>query len=251
MSSSFPPSTAAIASSLLVSGDLATIKQISECMRGFAITTEVCPDVPTALALIKRSKFEAVIVDLKAGEAARRLLEQIRISPSNKTAVTFAIANYDDPAMAMRSLTNFVMEPPLSKTSVDRTLKAAYGLIVRERRRSFRCPLTIPVTVKKRETEVSYGEMVNISEGGLALTSSVPLKIGTQLEVVFTLPSNGLNEFAIESEVCWYLEQGRAGLHFTSLSHSQQSAIQAWLSHKLEESLPEEVANKFLKAKDL
>ncbi len=47
-----------------------------------------------ALPLVSRKKFEAIIVDCGM-EQAGEILEQLRLSPSNRTAVTFAIT---DPA---------------------------------------------------------------------------------------------------------------------------------------------------------
>ena len=55
---------------LLVCADSALIQQLAEGMQQLAIATEVCVDVSTALRLLNRKKFEAIIVDfgLAAGE---------------------------------------------------------------------------------------------------------------------------------------------------------------------------------------
>ena len=68
-------------------------------MQLFAISTEVCNEVSLALRQLDRRKFEAVIVDLGLAQAGE-ILEQIRLSPSNRTAVTFAIT---DPQSLVRS----------------------------------------------------------------------------------------------------------------------------------------------------
>jgi CheY-like chemotaxis protein len=232
---------AAMGHVLLVCDDSAAIQQLAEGMQQLAIATEVCVDVSTALRLLNRKKFEAVIVDLGLAQADE-LLQQIRLSPSNRTAVTFAIT---DPGKVARVdiQPNFVMEKPLSTSSVGRTLKAAFGLIVRERRRSFRCPIEIPAAIQASGEEVNC-HLVNISEGGLAIAESPFLKPGAQVRVLFTLPGE-LLRFKIEAEVCWYDEKGRAGLRSLMIPSEQKSILQRWLAAKLEEDLPESVARQF------
>lgn len=226
---------------LLVCADSATIQRLAEGMQQLAIATEVCVDVSMALGLLNREKFEAVIVDFELAQADE-LLEQIRLSPSNRTAVTFAITDPGKPAR-FDIQPNFLMERPLTTSSVGRTFKAAFGLIVRERRRSFRCPIEILAAIQVHGQEVTC-HLVNISEGGLAITGSPLLKPGAQVRVLFTLPGQ-LLRFKIEAEVCWYDENSRAGLRSLMIPSEQKPILQQWLAAKLEEDLPESVARQF------
>jgi hypothetical protein len=70
------------------------------------------------------------------------------------------------------------------------------------------------------------------------------LKPGGQVKVVFTLPGQ-VDFFTFDSEVCWYDDKGRAGLRSLNIPPEQHSALQNWLSIKLEEDLPESVARQF------
>jgi hypothetical protein len=51
--------------------------------------------------------------------------------------------------------------------------------------------------------------------------------------------------FKIEAEVCWYDENGRAGLRSLMIPSEQKSTLQQWLAVKLEQDLPESVARQF------
>jgi hypothetical protein len=228
---------------LLICNDSSSIQQVAAGMQSLAIATEVCTEVTMALPLVSRKKFEAIIVDCGM-EQAGEILEQLRLSPSNRTAVTFAITDPAKPSV-FPTQPNFVIEKPLSASSVGRTLKAAFGLIVRERRRSFRCPVTIAAIVLIDGTEAS-GHLVNISEGGMAMTELPVLKPGAQIRVQFTLPGQR-DRFTVDSEVCWYDETGRAGLRSLLISSEHKSSLQEWLAAKLEEDLPEAVALQFRK----
>jgi len=48
-----------------------------------------------SIQLLTRRKFDAVIVDLQLGERAALILDEVHLSPSNRTAVTFAITSRD------------------------------------------------------------------------------------------------------------------------------------------------------------
>ncbi|MBZ5649056.1 MAG: PilZ domain-containing protein [Acidobacteriia bacterium] len=239
-----PGASASMGRVLLVCDDSAAIQQLAEGMQQLAIATEVCVDVNMALALLRRKKFEAVIIDFGLPEADQ-VLGQARLSPSNRTAVTFAIT---DPSKSAKSeiQANFLMEKPLSASSVGRTLKAAFGLIVRERRRSFRCPTETSATLLTNGEEINC-RLINISEGGMAVTGSpAALKSGAQVRVMFMLPGESVR-LKIDAEVCWRDESGRAGLRSLMIPSEQRSVLQRWLAAKLEEDLPESVAQQFRK----
>ena len=228
---------------LLVCDDSIAIQHLSECMQQLAIATEVCVEVSTALRSLNRKKFEAVVIDLGLTEADQ-VLGQVRLSPSNRTAVTFAITDAGKAAKP-EIQPNFMIERPLSTGSVGRILKAAFGLIVRERRRSFRCPTEISATLVTKAEEVNC-RLVNISEGGLAITGSPALKPGTQVRVLFRLPGQE-PQFQIEAEICWRDENGRAGLRSLMIQSEQRPVLQRWLAATLEEDLPESVAQQVRK----
>src|SRR5580692_163827 len=174
---------------LLVSNDAATIEQLRESMRQLAMSPEICADVHIALHLLDQRKFEAVMVDLQVGGQASRILEKVRLSPSNRTAVLFTISSTDaETASAFKAGSHFVLTRPLSPASIDRNLKVAYGLIVRERRRYFRCPVEIPAVVSADAEPQIHGQTVNISEGGMAISAPVSLGTGVKVQVEFTLP---------------------------------------------------------------
>src|ERR1039457_106359 len=236
----------AIGLALLVSADAPTIHLFSHALQALSISPDICQEVPTAVGLLNRRKFDAVIVDLQLGEQAGMILSEIRLSPSNRTAVTFAISSSDAEGTAFRKRSEFIVERPLSAQLIRSILKPAYGLILRERRRYFRCPVSVPVTVLRTHTPEVRCHSVNISEGGMALSTFVPLRLGEGVQVQFTLPSQRV-PFVVESKICW-LKSGLLGVRFVSLSPEGKSELQDWLSRKLEEALPASVACQFRKA---
>jgi len=236
-----------IGTALLVSADPVTIGKFSLALQEFSLFPDVCPSITESIKLLNRKKFDAVVVDLQLGEDCSQVLDEVHVSPSNRTAVIFAIGGRDlDSTAFFRSKASFVFERPISMQSIRGTLRPAYGLILRERRRYFRCPISIPVSIlRPNQTEV-HCHSLNISEGGMALRVIVPLGLEEEVEVQLALPGQEVVPFSAKSTVCW-LQTGRLGVRFVSLSPDHKSALQEWLAAKLEEMLPELVAQQFRK----
>lgn len=230
---------------LLASADPVTIQQFSHALQQFSISPDVCQEMSAAIRLLNCRKFDAVIVDLQLAEQSGAILDEVSLSPSNRTAVTFAISGSDAECTAFRKKSEFVFERPLSAKSIEGTLKPAFGLILRERRRYFRCPLSIPVVILRRTDPEVRCNTVNVSEGGMALSTIVPLSQGENVHVQFTLPGHK-ELFLAESRICWS-KTGHLGVRFVSFSQGRKSELQGWLSLKLEEMLPDSVAGNFRK----
>src|SRR6202140_2280049 len=236
----------AVGLALLVSADPVAIQQFSHALQELSISPDICREVPAAVGLVNRRKFDAVIVDLQLGDQSGLILDEVHLSSSNRTAVTFGIGdNNAAGTAAFRKKSQFVFERPLSAQSIHKTLKPAFGLILRERRRYFRYPISTPVIIQRQSRQEVRCNSVNISGGGMALSTQVPLVPGENVRVQFTLPDHEAPVVA-ESTICWS-KTGHLGVRFASISEEHKSELQTWLSQKLEQILPEFVADKFRK----
>jgi DNA-binding NarL/FixJ family response regulator len=236
-----------VGSVLVISRDGAASGQISDVLQGHALSVETTVDISTALDRLSRRKFESVIVDLSIGEQANNFLPRMRASASNRTSVTFAVtSSSDETASALKQGFSFALERPLTPESITHTIKVAYGLIVRERRRYFRYPVAVPVVLNGKRASEIYGRTLNVSERGMALTTASPLALGSEGTIQFTLPDPTLGVTA-DFRVCWNNLKGQAGLSFLFMPFDIASELQAWLARKLEEQLPQTVADRFRK----
>jgi len=230
---------------LIVSRDNVVSRQISDALREYGLSAEVSIDVSAALARIGQRKFEAVVVDSSLGSQAAVCLQLIRASKSNRTAVPLAVTgDAEDTARSLRQGFSFALEKPLTPESISHTLKVAYGLIVRERRRYFRYPVAVPAVLNRKEAPEVFARTINISEHGVALSTVGQLVPGSEALVQFTLPDPPLRITAT-SRVRWNNEKGEMGLSFVFLPCETASELQAWLARKLERQIPQEVLEKF------
>ena len=116
-----------IGTALIVSEDAVATRQLAEAMQELALSVEVCINVSDALDRVNHSKLEVAVIDFSLGNQAALLLEQLRGSASNRTAVAFAITSSSvETAYALKAGSSFALDPrfaaahPPSRLWIDR-----------------------------------------------------------------------------------------------------------------------------------
>jgi len=82
-----------------------------------------------------------------------------------------------------------------------------------------------------------FGLVLNIGEGGMAIQTMLPLKVGQTLKFNLPLPKAGA-EVTGTAEVAWCDCSGRAGLHFAEVSEGEQLQLRNWLGHDADQDFP-------------
>jgi CheY-like chemotaxis protein len=223
---------------LLMSTDIQVIDTLCHSMEQMAMHVEVCSDSNSAARKLCHAKFEALVVDFAHPAEALELIKKPREMTSHKGVLVLAILNSSkEMPSAFRGGASFALVKPLIPATLMRTLKASYPLMVREKRRYYRCPLQIAVQVSGSSHPDFIATSVNISEGGMALATSVPLPVGERVTLKLKLPG-AESTTNITGEVCWNDMAGRVGLQFVQVRRSPVEALQSWLANQLEECLP-------------
>jgi ActR/RegA family two-component response regulator len=212
-------------------------KVILACTRAFAtvsISADSDQQVGNTLLLLSKHKYDAVVVDCAHSADAADVLLAIRSGRSNQKAIVFAVlqdqATRKDAAEAGA---NFVLEKPLSVDKVTRSVRAAHGLIVAERRRYSRFPVKAQVFLQDLSDPLETpGQLINISDSGVALSlQSKGSKKNATVKVRFVLPGSTAM-IAGNAEVAWSKDNGEVGIRFTQLSKSSRDELREWLQHR-------------------
>jgi CheY-like chemotaxis protein len=221
---------------LLLSRDLQVIETLCHFAQAMGIHIEPCCDVELAMGKLCHAKFEGVFVDL-GFQGGLEFLRKVRTLTSNKSVVSYAILGQNhQQADACQAGANFVLDRPLLPGAVLRMLKAAYPLMVQERRRYFRCPLQIAVFVSRGGGTEFTVKSLNVSEAGICLNSAQPMQVGDKLRLRLRLPSNS-ELLDLSGEVCWSEATGRVGIQFSNVKPGVALTLRTWLTERLEESL--------------
>jgi len=229
--------------SLLLSRDTEVFRVLRPTLEKLSIEVEVCQEAKAASEILLSEKFDAIIVDCDDLPGGVALLEALRRTPSNKSSVTFAIVNGKKTTTqeAFGMGVNFVLHKPLSTLNASRCFNAALGFMLRERRRYFRHPLRMPVTLGIND-KLWKATATDISEGGIALLCQQALPKNAAPRLRFTLPE--LNRsFEVETEVAWADLRGRVGLRFLKMPESSQQLLEAWLNERADPPNPKDKSN--------
>ena len=217
--------------SLLLSRDPEVIRVLSPTLEKLSINVEVCRGVRSGNEIVSSEKFDAIIIDCDDLEGGLEVLSAIRKGSSNKNSAAFAILNGRTTTHKAFELgANFVLQKPLSALNTMRCFSAAINFMLRERRRYFRQPVEMPVTLVFGEKEFK-ATATNLSEGGMAIYFRGSLPKGGLSKVIFGLPGVA-TPLQPRAQIAWLDGAGHAGLRFIEMAKDMHNQLDCWLTEQ-------------------
>jgi DNA-binding response OmpR family regulator len=218
---------------LLCSTDEKVLHVKSLVLKTFGITTQVCTEFEPALDAVTHRRLDAVILDWNGGYNPTRVLRATRNSSWNSNSTILAMVNAGkEMHTALRAGANFLISEPSSIDCVARCLRAAYGTMIQQRRRSARCPVDIPVIAKFAELGKIDSRISDISVGGLALQCGKTVDVDRQVSLSFLLPATNILIHVV-GRVVNADRNGRAGICFSFVPQCQLKLLESWLAVQL------------------
>jgi len=157
------------------------------------------------------------------------LLVQIRASRSNKLSVVVAVVNgKTSVSAAVDAGANFVLGKPVEAKTLRSILDMALPRMEREHRRYFRHKVNLPVELFCFSGETVTGKIMNVSEGGLALTHFGLPEVEGVVTVRFGLPSAEPQTFQAKAAVIWN-DASAMGLRFLRIEPGCRPCFEVWL----------------------
>jgi len=206
---------------LVVSNDEEASSIISQVLAGFGLNVQCCSQAEAGDHL-RAQRFNAIVVDFDDPENAARVLQQ----PLG--AVTAVLLN--DRTKVRRAFgigANFVVYKPVSAAHAEATLRAAVALLRRERRRSVRIPVQVPVWLRIQSGPDIDGILLDLSETGMEVLSARPLCPSASVGFRFGLPGGMPVEG--RGEVAWANPNGQAGVRFSDLNDGPLARLKEWV----------------------
>jgi CheY-like chemotaxis protein len=224
------------ASALLVTRDRHVFDALMPILQAIELRVEGSFSPGEGLMKLAKKKYDAVMIDCASVPDAHDILEALRHGKSNRRAVAFAITeDPDETQRAFRAGANFVLEKPIHPERAMRSIRAALGLILRERRRYFRYAVDCPLTIQHGERNEFQLGIENVSEGGLAAivpeSTDIP---SNSVRVSFKLPKSE-QLIAGKADIVWK-RSGKVGMQFSMLSPESRIELQRWLAQRFDES---------------
>jgi DNA-binding response OmpR family regulator len=219
---------------ILVSRDAIASALVASAFRGAVIDISVVRDSAEAQRLITQRKCDALIVDYTSIPEAASLLATLRRTRSNQRAMAFAIVERGTSVKDVCDHgANFILEKPLSAEHISAALRAAHGLMTRERRRYLRHDVSGTCLVKCDKGEFQL-ELKNVSEGGLGIEIAdfTVQQLSGELRFRFFLPDSDV-PIAGKAQLAWTRE-GRGGIQFSSFASASRDELERWIAQRFD-----------------
>lgn len=230
---------------LLLCADAQFLGITRHVLNQLQVTPDVVASSEAALAMIQRQPFDVVIVDWREIDNVADFLGAVRRSKLNADCVLVAIVrDLLDLRQAFAAGAQFLIHKPASAVQIERCLRATYCATVARRRKRHRERVEILAAVTTRSRAVAEAMIVNLSEGGAGLKTSIPNFIsgvsvtsGEDVRLRFSLPDSD-EMLDVSATVIWKTADA-CGLRFRYLSEPQRAILEQWLTECVERSLAE------------
>src|SRR5579872_2315947 len=230
---------------LLLCGDVQFLGITRTVLGDLHVHPQIMGTSEAALEMIHAVEFDVIIVDWREIDNVADFLCAVRRSKLNYECVLVAIVrDLLDLKQAFAAGVHFLIHKPASAMQIERCLRAAYCATVARRRKQHRERVKIVASVSTRSQAVGEAMIVNLSEGGAGLKTSIPNFIsgvsvtsGEDVRLRFSLPESD-ETLDASATVIWKTADA-CGLRFRYIPEPQRAILEQWLTECVERSLAE------------
>ncbi len=220
------------AQSLVLCRDPEVLRTLCPLLFDMDIGVEICLGSNGASRILRRHKFDTVIVECDPEGNGFNLLQQLRSdTPNQKTIAVGIIDDYRQMKTAFATGANFVLSKPISAEDASRIFRFTRGMITRMVRRFLRVAVH-HLSHVNIEGMSDPAFILDLSEGGMAMQSLSPVKSGQVLDISFLLPGSDMR-ISGKGVVVWSDPTGRTGVEFDGINDDQHAALKAWVVERV------------------
>jgi CheY-like chemotaxis protein len=223
------------AQSLVLCRDPEVLRTLCPLLFDMDMGVEICLGSNGASRILRRHRFDTVIVECEPDGSGFDLLQQLRAdTPNQNTIAVGIVSNYQQMKEAFATGANFVLSKPISAEDASRILRFTRGAITRMVRRFLRVAVHHLSHVDV-EGLIDPAFMLDLSEGGMAMQCLSPMREGQVLNISFLLPGTSL-AITGKGVVVWCDDTGRTGIEFDEISDAERAALNDWVVKRLKQS---------------
>jgi CheY-like chemotaxis protein len=219
--------------SLLVCSDSKAVQVLSSILKELNIEAEHCGDLAAAALRLKTQHFDAVVVDCQDQVPAIELIGNVRKVPVNRSTLIIGLV---DGREQVRDIfgqgANFIVYKPVSVERATSSLRAARGLMAREKRGKLRVSLHAPASITYANSENVAATLLDLSEDGLAIQSERRLPPRCKVYFQFNLPGEK-SSVRLSGDVVWQDSSGRVGIRFVDVPQTSRRTMNEWIKSSL------------------
>jgi hypothetical protein len=211
---------------LFVSRDAGLFTTIDRILRDLAISTNVCLSSNKAFDLLDRGSTDLVVIDWENEDSAQ-FLRRIWLGGKWRKPTIVAISSSDPPVPGA----HVFLKKPVTAMSGQKSFKDAYSRMLVDYRRHVRHALMLQTVASFENAQAIPMTVVDISSGGVGLSTKTSLTVGDVLSFRTLLPGSK-KEILLTARVLWTREYGRAGCEFVRIPPVDFVILHDWLRAK-------------------
>ena len=174
---------------LVVCPDRESASLLTLILSELGMVVEHTPSISRGLELLESQHFDAIVLDYRADQSSEEFLACLRQSAKNHASMLIAVVDSQFNARPVFGLgANFVLYRPLSSERTRISLRAARGLMRRERRRAPRAPVNSTANVAYPGAPESSAVLTDLSDSGTLLQTDSRLPSTCKVYFEFALP---------------------------------------------------------------
>jgi len=217
---------------LLLTKDPDVQKTLRRVLDAASIDVDLSNNPEQARLALTRRKYDAFLVDCDDMQDGPAVLRELRQGKSNRSCIAFALVNGRTTVQqAFEMGANFVLDKPISAERAGRSVRAAQGLIMRERRRYHRHLLRASGAIMVDSGAELPISITNISQGGISIECNRKLDEGGAAKLRFQLPG-ARKSLEVKGEIIWSTSEGQAGIRFQILAVDVKKELDTWLDKR-------------------
>jgi CheY-like chemotaxis protein len=218
---------------LLVCVDEAAAQVLRRVLEELSIQVESCPDFARASVRLAQDRFDVMIVDGESNAEVINLLRETRLSRLNDATLAIALVAGQESIREMFSLgVNFVLYKPVAHDRALSSLRAARGVMRKEKRKSARASVHAHATIDYANVQQERATLVDVAQDGMSVRFGKKLPPVGKVYFQFQLPGQSAN-VRLSGQVVWQDWNGRGGIQFVDVPKASRRLLTEFLSANL------------------
>jgi hypothetical protein len=216
---------------LVLTRDFRSSARLLAPLQQWGVSAEVEPEPDYAIAALLRRHFDGFIADFTSVAGVADAISAIRSATACRSTPILALV---DDSISVQAVLQGGANSALNKGSSPARsrpyLRIALLLMTREHLRYFRYPVDTPAAITYAGGPTIEARTVNISNEGLSLRLTHPMKITRTVRARFQLPTANPAVVVATGHTAWMDEQGRIGLRFLYMPEPSRDRFQQYMA---------------------
>ncbi len=216
---------------LVLTRDPRSTARLLAPLHQWGVLAEVESEPDYAIAALLRRHFDGFIADFASVPSVTDAITAIRSATACKSTPILALLDDSiNVQFALEGGANSALNKGSSPARSRPYLRIALLLMTREHLRYFRYPVDTPAAITYAGGATLEARTVNVSNEGLALRLTHPMRVTRTVRARFQLPTANPTVVVATGHTAWMDNQGRLGLRFLYMPEPSRNRFQQYMA---------------------